>query len=269
MRLIKNSGSDRVIDELRLCLQGKSFLDVASPSFSLFAFAEVQELLTQVSSARMILPSPDKHDWELLGGEADRQFRNRLQTHWLAKQCAEWVAKAAEVKQTSTAVPQSTMVVRGEGHSPKRVITGTSSFTTSGLGLTPSQQFNLIQSAENPDECSILAAWFDSLWSGLGAKDHAKAALLAKLQDLSAHRQPSLIYFLTLYHLFKDLGDELDEEKIIKSATGIRDSVVWKKLYKFQRDGVVGAIDKLERHGGCIIADSVGLGKTFEALAVI
>lgn len=269
MRLIKNSGSDRVIDELRLCLQGKSFLDVASPSFSLFAFAEVQELLTQVSSARMILPSPDKHDWELLGGEADRPFRNRLQTHWLAKQCAEWVAKAAEVKQTSTAVPQSTMVVRGEGHSPKRVITGTSSFTTSGLGLTPSQQFNLIQSAENPDECSILAAWFDSLWSGLGAKDHAKAALLAKLQDLSAHRQPSLIYFLTLYHLFKDLGDELDEEKIIKSATGIRDSVVWKKLYKFQRDGVVGAIDKLERHGGCIIADSVGLGKTFEALAVI
>ena len=93
--------------------------------------------------------------------------------------------------------------------------------------------------------------------------------MLEQLQDLAAHRQPSLIYYLTLFHLFKDLGVELDEEKIIKSGTGIKDSAVWKKLYKFQRDGVLGAIDKLEKHGGCIIADSVGLGKTFEALAII
>ena len=82
-------------------------------------------------------------------------------------------------------------------------------------------------------------------------------------------KAPSLIYYLTLFHIFKDLGDELDEERIVKSATGIRNTTVWKKLYKFQRDGVVGAIDKLERLGGCIIADSVGLGKTFEALAII
>ena len=82
-------------------------------------------------------------------------------------------------------------------------------------------------------------------------------------------KAPSLIYYLTLFHVFKDLGDELDEERIVKSATGIRNTTVWKKLYKFQRDGVVGAIDKLERLGGCIIADSVGLGKTFEALAII
>ena len=81
--------------------------------------------------------------------------------------------------------------------------------------------------------------------------------------------RPSLVYFQILYQMFKDLGDELDKERIIKSATGIRNTVVWKKLFHFQRDGVTGAIDKLERIGGCIIADSVGLGKTFEALAVI
>jgi len=204
-----------------------------------------------------------------LGGDSDRAFRNRLQIRWLAKQCAEWVAKKVEVKQASGSIPQSAMVVRADDGLPNRVITGTSSFTTSGLGLTPSQQFSLIQSAESADECSLLASWFDGLWASLGAKGDTKATFLSMLQTLSEHRQPSLIYYLTLYHLFKDLGDELDEEKIIKSATGIRDSVVWKKLYKFQRDGVVGAIDKLERHGGCIIADSVGLGKTFEALAVI
>ena len=86
---------------------------------------------------------------------------------------------------------------------------------------------------------------------------------------MASQRAPSVVYFQILYQMFKDLGDELDEERIIKSATGIRDTVVWKKLFRFQRDGVTGAIDKLERIGGCIIADSVGLGKTFEALAVI
>jgi SNF2 family DNA or RNA helicase len=87
--------------------------------------------------------------------------------------------------------------------------------------------------------------------------------------ELAEHKAPSLIYHQILFHLFQNLGDTLDEERIVKSATGIRNTLVWKKLFKFQRDGVVGAIDKLNRFGGCIIADSVGLGKTFEALAII
>ncbi|HXS53909.1 MAG TPA: hypothetical protein VN782_15345 [Usitatibacter sp.] len=86
------------------------------------------------------------------------------------------------------------------------------------------------------------------------------------MRDLRAfadHRDPWLVYNLILRSLFSGRGDELDEERVVKSATGIRGTVVWKKLYKFQRDGVVGAIDKLNRFGGCIIADSVGLRKTF------
>ena len=269
LRLIKNSGNDRVIDELRQCLLPRSSLDIASPAFSLFAFGELQDLLAGVGEVRLALPGAKNSDWEMLGAESDRAFRNRLQTRWLANQCAEWVAKKVEVKQASGPIPQATLVAGSEVGTPQRVITGTSSFTTSGLGLTPSHQFGLIQSAESSEECSLLASWFDGLWFGLPAEGDAKAVLLSRLQELGAHRQPSLIYYLTLFHLFKDLGDELDEEKIIKSATGIRNSLVWQKLYKFQRDGAVGAIDKLERHGGCIIADSVGLGKTFEALAII
>jgi hypothetical protein len=114
-----------------------------------------------------------------------------------------------------------------------------------------------------------LGSWFTNLWNSLPASDEHKTAFLKRLQELAVHRPPALIYYLTLYHVFKDLGDELDEERVVKSATGIRNTTVWKKLYKFQRDGVVGSIDKLERLGGCIIADSVGLGKTFEALAII
>lgn len=269
MRIIKNSGNDRVIDELRECLLPHSALDIASPTFSLFAFSELQETLSKVSKVRLALPSEKNNDWEMLGGEFDRPFRNQLQTRWLAKQCADWVTKKVDVKQTAGSIPQSTFVIGTESREPKRAITGTGSFTTGGLGITPSQEFGLIQSTENSQESAVLASWFDSLWSNLPASENAKEIFLSRLQELSQHQPPAYIYYQTLYHLFKDLGDELDEEKIIKSATGIRSSVVWKKLYKFQVDGVVGAIDKLERFGGCIIADSVGLGKTFEALAVI
>jgi SNF2 family DNA or RNA helicase len=115
----------------------------------------------------------------------------------------------------------------------------------------------------------MLSSWFSALWNSLASSSEAKNAFVASLQDFVEHKAPSLIYHLILFHLFKDRGDELDEDKIVKSATGIRNTVVWKKLFKFQRDGVIGAIDKLERHRGCIIANSVGLGKTFEALAII
>ena len=115
----------------------------------------------------------------------------------------------------------------------------------------------------------MFGSWFNTLWNGLPDSGAAKRKLLDRLQQLVEHKTPSLIYYLILFRLFNDLGDDLDEERIVKSATGIRNTVVWKKLFKFQRDGVVGAIDKLERFGGCIIADSVGLGKTFEALAII
>jgi len=99
--------------------------------------------------------------------------------------------------------------------------------------------------------------------------DNDRDAMIAALKSIGEHRDPSTVYSLILHSLFRDSEGEMDEERIVKSATGIRNTVVWKKLFKFQRDGVVGAIDKLNRFGGCIIADSVGLGKTFEALAII
>ena len=148
------------------------------------------------------------------------------------------------------------------------MLTGHCAFTTEGLGITPGNQFSLIQCSEKPEESAILGSWFDSLWNSLPASTSRKSASSRTsanwpTQGPVAHLLPDL------FHIFKDLGDELDEERIVKSATGIRNTTVWKKLFKFQRDGVVGAIDKLERLGGCIIADSVGLGKTFEALAII
>ncbi|MHB9129724.1 MAG: helicase-related protein [Armatimonadota bacterium] len=269
MKLIKNSGNDRVVDELRRYLAPQATLDVASPAFSLFAFAEVRELLMNLSACRLILPADETGDLSLLGTASDRPFRNRLQVRWLAKQCADWIEKRTEVRRAAEMIPQATLITGNTEQLLNRVITGNCTFSTEGLGITPGNQFSLIQSSENEDECAAFASWFTSLWNSLPATLEAKKSLLSHLQSLIEHKEPSLVYFLILYHIFKDLGDELDEERIVKSATGIRNTNVWKKLFKFQRDGVIGAIDKLERLGGCIIADSVGLGKTFEALAII
>jgi superfamily II DNA or RNA helicase len=268
MKLIKNTGSDRVIDELRQTLAPPSSLDLASPAFSLFAFGELRELLEKLDACRVVLPANNGDELGLTGSETDRAFRNRLQLRWLARECAAWIKKKVELRSAPALLPQSILIAGKQDSGLHRVITGNCAFTTEGLGITPGNQFSLIQCSEKPEESAILGSWFTGLWNTLPASDQQKTAFLSQLQELADPKTPSLIYYLTLFQIFKD-RDELDEERIVKSATGIRNTTVWKKLYKFQRDGVVGAIDKLERLGGCIIADSVGLGKTFEALAII
>jgi hypothetical protein len=269
MRIIRNTGSDRVIDELRQSLAPQSSLDFASPAFSLFAFAELRQLLEKLDACRIVLPAANDGDLGLTGAYADRAFRNRLQVRWLARECARWIQNQVELRGAPSSLPQSILIAGKPESGLQRVITGHCGFTTEGLGITPGNQFSLIQCSERAEESALLGSWFTNLWSGLPSSGEQKAAVLTRLQEIADPKAPSLIYYLILHHLFKDLGEDLDEERVVKSATGIRKTIVWRKLFKFQRDGVIGTIDKLERLGGCIIADSVGLGKTFEALAIV
>src|SRR5690606_9435642 len=172
------------------------------------------------------------------------------------------------VRRAASSVPQGTLVVRDSAGRPSQAVLGSLGFSTDGLGTTPGNPLSLIQASETPEESLLLSQWFDVQWAALQAQPEARRQLVEIFQGLAAHQPPASVYALILRQLFAD-DDQMDEERIVKSATGIRNTVIWKKLYKFQRDGVVGAIDKLQRFGGCIIADSVGLGKTFEALAVI
>jgi hypothetical protein len=269
MKLLKNQGSDRVIDELRASLTTGGSLDAATPALSVFGYGELREALRKLSGCRLLVPLAEAFPLLLLGSAADRGYRNQLSAHKLARDFTEWLREGMEVKSATGPLPQATLVAKNADGTAAKVISGNCPLTTDGLGVTPANQFSLVQATETPEESQLLASWFMQMWNALPATADGKASLLAQLGELTAKREPTLIYALTLYHLFKNRGDELDEDKIVKSATGIRETVVWKKLFKFQRDGVVGAIDKLERLGGCIIADSVGLGKTFEALAII
>jgi hypothetical protein len=268
MRFVQNAGTDRVIDLLRANMGTAQALDCVSPSFSLFAYAEIMREMGGLDQTRLILPVEDDR-LDLLGGASDRAARNRLQSRWLARQCAKWVQQGVELRRAAGAVPQGAVVLRDSQGTPQQAVLGSLALSSDGLGVTPGNPMSLIQASESPDEAARLAMWFDQQWATMRESPEARDQFVARLQSLAAHRDARSIYAITLNALFGAREDALDEEQIVKSATGIRDTVVWKKLYKFQRDGVVGAIDKLNRFGGCIIADSVGLGKTFEALAII
>ena len=268
MKLVTNSANGRVIDLVRPQIQSGHQLDVVTTTWSLFAFAELMVDFLHLHKARLLLPQ-EGVDLMPLGTEADRRSRNQLRSQWLAKRCAGWLQDTAEVRRASGTVPQSTLVLRNEQGHPNQVILGSFAVSTEGLGTTPGNPLSLIQVSETPEESRLLSQWFDIQWAALQSQPNAKKHLVEYFESLAAHQNPASIYALVLHQLFAEQGEQLDEDRVVKSATGIRNAVIWKKLFKFQRDGVVGAIDKLERFGGCIIADSVGLGKTFEALAVI
>lgn len=271
MKLVTNRGDDRVLDVLQQALQPQATLKLASPDLSLFAFEQLQDAFAQLARCDLIVPKPTAEtcDFGLLGGEADRSARNRLQQHWLAQRFMEWVAAKVEIRQAPSSLPQSAFVMATTSDENRCAVAGSCPLSTEGLGAAVGNPFALIQRTETAEEWATLNGWFESVWNSLPASTDARSRVTAALAVLTEQKPASLIYYLTLFHLFKDRGDELDEDRIVRAGTGIRESVVWKKLFRFQRDGVIGAIDKLERIGGCIIADSVGLGKTFEALAVI
>lgn len=268
MKLVRNTGTERVVDLIRPWLNSGNQLDLVTSSLSLFAFGEIFAEVSKLSKARLLLP-PEDTELAFTGNTADRAARNQLQTRWLAKCLAQWLHDKADVRRAQSAVPQGAIVLRNADAYPQQVVLGSLAFSTDGLGITPGNSLSLIQASEAPAEAALLSQWFDMQWNSLPADPGAKTSVTDALRELAAHRAPFLVYTLILHHLFLDRGEDMDEERIVKSATGIRNTVVWKKLFKFQRDGVVGAIDKLNRFGGCIIADSVGLGKTFEALAII
>jgi len=268
MRLVRNTGQDRVIDLVHPLLKKGVELGVVSATMSAFAFAELLSELNDIESCQLILP-PEGADLELLGSAADRPARNRLQTRWLMGQLAQWLTKKVHLRRAASTVPQGAIVIRETDNQPVQALLGSLSLSSDGLGILPGNPLNLIQASENKQEAQLIDNWLQAQWNALAEDQQAKAKLLERLHQIASHRDPLLVYALILQSLFSGQEGQLDEDQIVNAATGIRKTVVWNKLYKFQRDGVIGAIDKLNRFGGCIIADSVGLGKTFEALAII
>ena len=154
MKLVQNSGTDRVIDLLRPNLTPGCQLDMVTPSFSLFAFSEMHHELAALFKCRLLLPQVTT-ELLILGSEADRTARNRLQNRWIASRLLQWLQSKSEVKLAPGSVPQGAFVVRDGDAVPEQVLLGSLAFTTDGLGLTPGNPLNLIQASETPESFSI------------------------------------------------------------------------------------------------------------------
>lgn len=273
--LLDNKNQGKVIDALKESIQPDSRLSVASGFFSIYGYAALKKELARIDAIRLLLPI-GKNATEtspfylegLTGGDADRRFRNTLNIAKIARECAAWLEQKGDIQAVSLPVSQNLFHIQNR-NGDTTAIHGSSQFTSTGLGVVPAAGYEMNTLFSTPLETSTLLNWFDSIWHNPEATQDIKAFVLAQVQELFVSKSPERIYFLTLYNVFRDFLGELEEEKIIKTQTGIKETLIWNKLYKFQRDGVLSAIDKIEKYNGCIIADSVGLGKTFEALAII
>ena len=194
-----------------------------------------------------------------------------LQQKNIAKKCTDWISEKVEIK--SMVKPNflhgKLYHIENE-NGVENAIAGSSNFTVNGLGLGNNSNMELNLVIDSNRDLKDLKNWFDELWNDeKGLVEDVKEEVIKYLEQLYAENSPEFIYFKTLFHVFSGYLDDQDNNNLLNEKTGFYETEIWDMLYTFQKDGVKGAINKILKHNGCIIADSVGLGKTFEALAVI
>lgn len=274
-----NHSRGSVGDFLRQQLKPGADLDLVTAYFTVFAYDKLRTELNQLGKIRLLFGEAafiKNLDPELKDGAAyvlkddGLTLANGLNQRHLAQACAAWMRDKVDVRSvTKTGFLHGKMshIRRGE---VSAAILGSSNFTTRGLGLAAANnnvELNLI--VRDDRDRDDLKAWFEELWNDTSRVEDVKQRVLEYLLQVYADQSPEFIYYKTLYHLFaRFLDSGTDLESALKK-TSLLETGVWKALFAFQRDGAKGAINKLRELGGCILADSVGLGKTFEALAVI
>lgn len=275
-----NLSRGSVGDFLKEKVKAGSKLSVVSAYFTIYAFECLKQELLGIDSLDFLFGEPrflksldpgrtgrKAFDIE----EAGLALHNRLSQRQAAKDCAAWIrdkVQVRSVKQANLLHGKLYHIVRGE---VKDAILGSSNFTVSGLGLGSDGRNNIelnmvVDSRRDLDD---LKAWFDELWNNTGLVEDVKAEVLHYLEQLYQNNAPEFIYFKTLFHLFEQYLTDQDRSGLLAEQSDLTEADIWKTLFEFQKDGVKGAINKINAHNGCIIADSVGLGKTFEALAII
>lgn len=277
-----NKDYGTVGDFLKEVIKEGSELSVVSAYFTIFAYYGLQDKLDSIKSMRFLFgepafiqgANPAARSYKIEDDSIIISSDERISQRRIAEKCAEWIRNKVEIKSIVKPNFLHGKMYYAERHiqdlSEAKAISGSSNFTTSGLGLKKDSnnvELNLIvDSDRQKDE---LKGWFDAVWNDkTGLVKDVKDEVLKYLELLYRENEPEFIYFKTLYAIFKDYLDEQKDNKLF-DETSFKNTEIWKNLYEFQKDGVKGAINKLLKHNGCIIADSVGLGKTFEALAII
>lgn len=280
MELINNT-TKTLKEDLAVEIKKGSKLSIAAACFSIYAFQELKKELCDIEELRFIFNSPafttekakkEKREFyiprlnrerSLYGTEFEVKLRNELTQKAIAKECAEWIKQKVTFKSiVSDQTIQGQMVVDQVGYTP---IDG---FTTVELGC---EKGNSISTTIVKDEtlAKTLLSAFDEIWNESKLLQDVTDEVIDNITAAYTENSPDFIYFVTLYNIFNEFLEDVSEDVLPNEATGFKESKIWNMLYNFQKDAALAIINKLEKYNGCILADSVGLGKTFTALAVI
>lgn len=272
-------------DDLATTIKPNSKVSIASACFSIYAYKELKKQLESIDELRFIFTSPAfvkertpktqrefyiprlSREKSLYGTEYEIKLRNELTQRSIAKECAEWIKRKVKFKSNITNEQMSGFInVESDDTYTYLPVNG---FTTTDIGCEKGNTLtNIVTRFETPQSQTFLKT-FDTIWNDKTKLQDVTEQLIESISTVYKENSGEFIYFITLYNIFNEFLQDISEDNLPNDATGYKNSVIWNKLFDFQKDACLAIINKLETYNGCILADSVGLGKTFTALSVI
>lgn len=283
--MIIDNFTSKLVDDLRVTIKKDSRVAIAAASFSVYAFEELKKELESVKELRFIFTSPAFIDEKpkkaqrefyiprlnrertLHGSEFEIRLRSEFHQRAISRECAKWIKEKVRFKSNRTmkSVPGFLAVDSAD----PVVYSPINDFTRADLGCERGGNLVSLINRMGATETKAYLQMFDQLWQDPQYVQEVTDKVLESITTAYQENSPEFLYFFALYNIFSAFLEQVNEDELPNDANGFRDSQIWAKLYAFQKDAVLAIISKLERYNGCILADSVGLGKTFTALAVI
>ena len=275
-----------VRDDMVSTIRKGSKVSIAAACFSMYAYKELKKQLESVDEFRFVFTSPTfvtekatkqkrefyiprlNRESSLYGTEFEVKLRNEMTQKAIAKECADWIRRKAVFKSNTTEEKMGGFMTVSN-RDEQVAYTPLNEFTVVDIGCDRgNNRYNMVNRLEAPVSATYMQL-FENLWKDQEKLQDVTDVVLENITTVYNENSPEFIYFMTLYHVFSEFLDDISEDELPNEATGFKQSKIWNMLYDFQQDAALAIINKLERYNGCILADSVGLGKTFTALAVM
>ena len=275
-----------VRDDMVSTIRKGSKVSIAAACFSMYAYKELKKQLESVDEFRFVFTSPTfvtekatkqkrefyiprlNRESSLYGTEFEVKLRNEMTQKAIAKECADWIRRKAVFKSNTTEEKMGGFMTVSN-RDEQVAYTPLNEFTVVDIGCDRgNNRYNMVNRLEAPVSATYMQL-FENLWKDQEKLQDVTDVVLENITTVYNENSPEFIYFMTLYHVFSEFLDDISEDELPNEATGFKPSKIWNMLYDFQQDAALAIINKLERYNGCILADSVGLGKTFTALAVM